>query len=34
MYIVMYKGTQMLEGSHVHSNVQQYTDSGAFLYTL
>jgi hypothetical protein len=27
VYIVMYNSTQTVEGSYVHCNVQQYTDS-------
>jgi hypothetical protein len=34
MYIVMYKSTQTLEHSYKHSDVQQYTESGAFLCQL
>jgi hypothetical protein len=34
MYIVMYNNTQIVECSYVHCNVQQYTHSGGFLFTL
>jgi hypothetical protein len=34
MYIVMYKSTQTVERLYVHYDVQQYTESGAFLCTL
>jgi hypothetical protein len=34
MYIVMYRSTQRVEVSYVHCNVQQYTESGGFLFAL
>jgi hypothetical protein len=34
MYIVMRNSTQSVEGSYLHCNVHQYTDSGVFLFTL
>jgi hypothetical protein len=34
MYIVLCNSTHTVEGSYVHCNVQQYTDSGGFVCIL
>jgi hypothetical protein len=34
MYIVTCNNKQTVEGSYIDCNIQHYTDSGAFLYTL
>jgi hypothetical protein len=34
VYIVMCNSTQRVESSYVHFDVQHYTESGQFLFTL
>jgi hypothetical protein len=34
MFVVICNGTQNGEGNYVHSNFQQFTDSGGFLCAL
>jgi hypothetical protein len=34
MFIEIRNNTHRVEGSYIHSNLQQYTNSGVFVFTM